>query len=263
MNILNNSVGTRSNYPSEKPSPFGLPTLKLNLDGGFKMAKKKYFTEEERKEARRNSDEKYRKIHRKELNSRARERWQIHKVKDGCDTNRTYFFKKGYTPWNKGKKGLQVPWNKGKKGLQVAWNKGMKGINKPNITSFRKEHIPWNKDGGEYSDETREKMRQGKLGKPGNRLGIKCPAMCGENHPNWKGGVSREYKTGYHSAEYKQWRKSVFERDKYTCQNCKEVGRPLNAHHIKRFNQYPELRLEINNGVTLCEECHKSIHRRR
>lgn len=51
----------------------------------------------------------------------------------------------GNTPWNKGKKEVQVPWNKGKKGLQVAWNKGLK---QP-ITEERREKLkgiePWNK----------------------------------------------------------------------------------------------------------------------
>jgi very-short-patch-repair endonuclease len=37
-------------------------------------------------------------------------------------------FKKGFVPWNKGKKGVMPePWNKGKKGLQDAWNKGVIG----------------------------------------------------------------------------------------------------------------------------------------
>src|SRR3990167_2991101 len=78
-----------------------------------------------------------------------------------------------------------------------------------------------------------------------------------EKHPNWKGGRSRSYKTGYYSIEYKFWRKSVFERDTYTCIKCKRIGGYLTAHHIKSFALFPGLRFVIDNGQTLCGECHK------
>ena len=77
----------------------------------------------------------------------------------------------------------------------------------------------------------------------------------GEKHPNWKGGISRAYKTGYYSVEYKDWRKQVFTRDNFTCQECGDVGY-ITAHHIKSFAKFPELRFELDNGLTLCESCH-------
>ena len=61
--------------------------------------------------------------------------------------------------------------------------------------------------------------------------------------------------------EYASWRKSVFERDDFTCQDCGARGGNLNAHHIKRFRDFPKLRLAISNGITLCEKCHKNRHR--
>ncbi len=59
------------------------------------------------------------------------------------------------------------------------------------------------------------------------------------------------------SREYKEWRKAVLERDNYTCAECHEIGGCLHAHHIKAWADYPELRFELSNGVTLCKECHK------
>lgn len=100
--------------------------------------------------------------------------------------------------------------------------------------------------GRKVSLESREKMSISKKGK---------------NSYQWKGGVSRAYKTGYYSIEYKKWRMKIFERDLFTCQFCgirgNQTGGYLTAHHIKSFSKYPELRFNLNNGVCLCNECHK------
>lgn len=61
--------------------------------------------------------------------------------------------------------------------------------------------------------------------------------------------------------EYKNWRKSVFARDSYTCQKCGDKsckGKTvyIQAHHKKPFALFPEERFEINNGITLCKPCH-------
>ena len=71
------------------------------------------------------------------------------------------------------------------------------------------------------------------------------------------GGVSTKDMLVRASGEYVAWRKGVFERDNYTCQNCGARGGKLEAHHIKSFAKYPELRLELSNGVTLCKSYHR------
>jgi 5-methylcytosine-specific restriction endonuclease McrA len=133
-----------------------------------------------------------------------------------------------------------IPWNKGKNGLQVAWNKGKKyglGRKVPKCISCGK-----------------------KLSSKSAKRCAKCSPRIrtGENHPNWKGGTSKGYKKGYRdNLAYKKWRKSVFERDDYTCQDCGITGVYITAHHIKSWAKYPDLRLEITNGKTLCEICHR------
>ena len=84
-------------------------------------------------------------------------------------------------------------------------------------------------------------------------------------HNFWKGGISkttRKFKANFQNTiEYRLWRTAVFTRDKYTCVWCgsKKSG-TLNADHIQEFALYPELRLAIDNGRTLCRECHYKRH---
>lgn len=59
-----------------------------------------------------------------------------------------------------------------------------------------------------------------------------------------------------YNRDYNKWRKSVLKRDNYTCQEC-EAKDNLEVHHIKPLKFYPELYIEIDNGLTLCNKCHR------
>lgn len=36
----------------------------------------------------------------------------------------------------------------------------------------------------------------------------------------------------------------------------------LNAHHIRNYSSDKENRFNVNNGITLCVDCHKEFHHR-
>lgn len=85
-----------------------------------------------------------------------------------------------------------------------------------------------------------------------------------ENSPVWKGGVeyTRDERSSY---EYGQWRSSVFARDHYTCCKCgcrngngKQIK--LHAHHIYNWKDNEDSRYDIDNGITLCVDCHMKFH---
>ena len=84
----------------------------------------------------------------------------------------------------------------------------------------------------------------------------------GENHPNWKGGISGERERFMQEAVYKAWRLDVFERDSYTCSKCNQVGGKLEAHHLAPYHSHPEIRVAVDNGATLCQTCHAEFHAR-
>lgn len=90
-------------------------------------------------------------------------------------------------------------------------------------------------------------------------------AKSGERNPSWKGGITPERQRIRNSARYRDWRSSVFERDNYCCQECGSRNGGghaiyLEAHHIKPFADFLDLRFDPANGITLCEDCHHAFH---
>ena len=116
-------------------------------------------------------------------------------------------------------------------------------------SKLKKEHkrnISESLKGIQHSKEKREKISKTLLSKK----------LKGNKSSNWKGGLTPINTKIRASTEYKLWRVSVFVRDKYTCVWCRQIGGKLVADHIKPFALFPELRFAIDNGRTLCHNCH-------
>lgn len=82
----------------------------------------------------------------------------------------------------------------------------------------------------------------------------------GENNPHYNPLLSDydRQELGRYEEGYKAFRRSVFARDK----QCVICGASKNkiVHHLDGYSENPEKRTDINNAVTLCEECHKKFH---
>lgn len=91
-----------------------------------------------------------------------------------------------------------------------------------------------------------------------SQFGRVYPHRQGKNSHLWRGGVSSRNHLERSSSKYRIWRKSVFERDNYTCQICGIRGGVLQADHIMPFALYIDLRYKLSNGRTLCVTCHKA-----
>jgi len=89
-------------------------------------------------------------------------------------------------------------------------------------------------------------------------------SISGENHPNWKGGISPERQELYSRKEWKTVVNKVWKRDNATCQLCgayadHESNKTFHIHHIISF-QVKEKRMNLDNLILLCRDCHIFVH---
>lgn len=125
---------------------------------------------------------------------------------------------------------------------------------------WREKMKPW--EGKTFDEETKSNMSTSHITFNFEHPEVKASygaAHKGPDHWNWKGGISGEMKLLRSTPEYNEWRKSVYRRDNFTCQDCGSKD-DIIAHHLKSFNDYPEFRFSVDNGVTLCRPCHKKRH---
>ncbi len=116
-----------------------------------------------------------------------------------------------------------------------------------------------------FSKEHRDKIGKAQIGK-----------RIGQLNNMWKGGITPVSSSIRTSLKYKFWRKTIFERDDYTCVWCGKRGGILHVDHIIPFSKIIEkikfeygisevyekameckLLWDTNNGRTLCVDCHK------
>jgi len=135
--------------------------------------------------------------------------------------------------------------------------------------------------GRKFSKETRKRMSIAQTGtkKPwsANTPRPWFRNKLGEQSWPWKGGITPIQTRIRNCLKYKNWRKQIFIRDKYTCQICKEKGGKLHAdHYLIKFSiiinslkkwvgkeklyesamKFEPL-WDLNNGRVLCKPCHK------
>lgn len=102
------------------------------------------------------------------------------------------------------------------------------------------------------SEEYRTKQS---IAKTGKRNGMWNPDISEEERQ-----LSRE--KGRNMSGYSVFRWKVYGRDNFTCQKCgDDKGGNLVVHHIDSYKEHIEKRVDENNGITLCEICHKEYHK--
>jgi len=151
-----------------------------------------------------------------------------------------------------------------KLGVGNTYNKNRKFSEewKKNLSISHLGKSTWNK-GKHLSEDHKKKLSNAHNGKKDSEETKlkKSLALRGEKSYLWKGGISSKNDKIRHSREIRSWKISVFIRDNRLCQRCYSKKKIV-AHHILNFYKYPNIRTSLENGITLCEECHKKFHKK-
>jgi hypothetical protein len=157
----------------------------------------------------------------------------------------------------------------------IPWNKGLVGkIKFPN----RKSPPPFTDEHKRMAGIASGKARRGKPFSEEHKIKLRVPhivvkkykhkltqgyqrghrGMIGRENPRWiEDRTKLIKKQERNDSAYKEWRYQVFKRDRHKCKiNNKDCNLKVVAHHILSWKDYPELRYEVNNGITLCQYHH-------
>lgn len=158
-------------------------------------------------------------------------------------------FVKGHKTWNKG---LPMWWDSGKKfkkGHIINIGRKCSEATKKKLSEAQKgkkhsketkRKISRNRKGEKFSEEHKRKISEALKGKG-----------LGKDNSNWQGGTSFE---PYPNDWTETLKRSIRERDNYTCQLCGQYGN--NVHHI----DYNKKNCNPNNLITLCRGCNSKVN---
>lgn len=142
-----------------------------------------------------------------------------------------------------------IPLHKGKKGicLNIGRTHFKKGEHPNKLTEFKKGEHPSKKTefkkGHKLSLESETKRKKS----------LKKSSLKGENHPQWRGGISFE---GHGIDFNNKFKRAIRKRDNQVCMLCKthqeKLSRTLGIHHIN----YDKNVSIPQNCISLCPKCH-------
>lgn len=161
----------------------------------------------------------------------------------------------GNIPWNKGKK--RPPFSKEWKEKLRLSHIGNKSHTGEKHTEEYKKRMSKATKGIPKSEEMKIKVKNALTGKPKSEEHKR--KLQGENNWRWNPNRKEVFENcgGRSNTEYKWWSKTVKNRDgNKCCIDDKNCSGKIVAHHILGYAEYPELRYEINNGITLCHFHH-------
>jgi len=140
-----------------------------------------------------------------------------------------------------------------------------------------------NNYGKKASEETRKKMSEARSGEKNAMFGRygKDAGFYGKHHtkehlekirlshlgnknPMWRDDLTQQERENNKNRNYNpktlEWRNKVFKRDDYIDQITGRKGGELVAHHLYNYANYPELRFDMNNGITISKDLHILFH---
>lgn len=171
--------------------------------------------------------------------------------------NNSGHFKKGFTPWNKGKiLGAQSPELIAKR-FRGRTNFKHSDETKAKMRAIKLDRL--SRLGYINTPEIRAKISSTLTGRKNPAHSLRMRGRSGPSSPRWINDRTQLKTDRRHAYDtrYREWMFKVKTRDGWKCKiadtNCS--GR-MEAHHILTWRDFPELRYQINNGITLCQHHH-------